>query len=761
VCRQPYFSEATLKKLATGLLAGVATVALGGSVLHPAQADSPVDRPAQQASAKHKKHDRPGPKTKEQRHKRHKARQMLENGSARLQPRADGGAVVKLAEGEYVEFPVEKTDKVLTILSEFGEEAEGRYGRTPGPKHNEIPQPDPAVDNSTYWVPDFNKAHYDEMFNGPEESFRDFYQEVSSGRYDVTVTTEDWVMVPGNASSYGDNAIEDAGGAWKFIADTANAWYQAQLDAGKTPAEIDAYLAQFDVWDRYDFDNDGDFNESDGYIDHFQAVHAGGGEEAGAGEDAIWSHRWYVNGNLYGQTGPTVGGTQNLYGGAQIGQSKYFLGDYTVEPENGGLGVFVHEYGHDLELPDYYDTAGGENGTGFWTVMSSGSWLGHGDGAIGTTPGLMGPEEKLFLGWLDHTEVNAGESGSFTLSPSQETAAGQDQAIKVNLPDKTTTSAYTTPPEGSNAWYSGRGDNLLSTMTRTVPAGSRVTASADIWHQIEAGYDYLYVEYSLDGGKSWTVLDAIDGNSDWSSHKWAYRPGGAESLFRFRYQTDGGVNEAGAFLDNIVVGGFTDGAESGANGWTVDGFKVSTGTETKTTPRYYLIENRQYVGYDTTLQTGPYQFSEGVTRPDWVEHFPYQNGMLVWLVDLAHADNNTSVHQGEGYALPVDVRPDSLTYPDGTSPTNRREPFDATFGLSPTDEVCLHKQVALKKGGYTTAEACAPSVAGVPTFDDTDPNAYWTSTNPWNSVRVAGAGVKATVTAENPDGTITVDVTNP
>ena len=39
---------------------------------------------------------------------------------------------------------------------------------------------------------------------------------------------------------------------------------------------------QFDVWDRYDFDDDNDFNEPDGYIDHFQAVHAGGGEEAGA-----------------------------------------------------------------------------------------------------------------------------------------------------------------------------------------------------------------------------------------------------------------------------------------------------------------------------------------------------------------------------------------------------------------------------------------------------------------------------------------------
>ncbi len=57
-------------------------------------------------------------------------------------------------------------------------------------------------------------------------------------------------------------------------------------------------------WDRYDADSDGNFNEPDGYIDHFQAVHAGEGEEAGASADAIWSHRWYVNGTDYGQTGP-------------------------------------------------------------------------------------------------------------------------------------------------------------------------------------------------------------------------------------------------------------------------------------------------------------------------------------------------------------------------------------------------------------------------------------------------------------------------
>ncbi len=44
---------------------------------------------------------------------------------------------------------------------------------------------------------------------------------------------------------------------------------------GKTAAEIDAYLSQFDVWDRYDFNGNGNFDEPDGYIDTFQSVHAG------------------------------------------------------------------------------------------------------------------------------------------------------------------------------------------------------------------------------------------------------------------------------------------------------------------------------------------------------------------------------------------------------------------------------------------------------------------------------------------------------
>ena len=146
-------------------------------------------------------------------------------------------------------------------------------------------------------------------------------------------------------------------------------------------------------------------------------------------------------------------------------------------------------------------------------------------------------------------------------------------------------------------------------------------------------------------------------------------PGGsANTLIRFRYQTDGGVHLPGAFIDDITVksGGttvFSDDVEGGVNGWTADGgFKISTGTESTVGDRYYIAENRTYVGYDATLQTGPYQFSFGLTDPDKVEHFTFEDGLLVWMVDETYTDNNNSEHPGHGLALPVDARPVPFTY---------------------------------------------------------------------------------------------------
>ena len=735
------------KKSLSGLMAGTACLALGLAAL-PAAAVPSDGAPASSDQVRAKPDNRTSPQIKKQARLKAKARAMVENGSATAKTRADGTQVVEVADGEFVELGVSGTDKIWTILSEFGTQGSKKLGLTPGPVHNAIPKPDRSKDNSTTWEPSYDKAYFDELFNGSGESMANFYKAQSSGTYSVDVTTEDWVTVPGNASTYGDNAVEDTGGSWAFINDTVDAW---AAKSGKTGADLDAYLSQFDTWDRYDFDEDGNFNEADGYIDHFQAVHAGEGEEAGADPDAIWSHRWYVNPTTAGSDGPTVAGRPNLNGGARIGDSSYFIGDYTVEPENGGLGVFAHEYGHDLGLPDFYDTNGGDNGTSFWTTMSSGSWLGHGgaDEGIGTQPGSFGPEEKLFLGWLKYLEVDKGDgTQSVTLSPSEKQVDGAYQAVKVNLPKATTTQAQVDIPGGDYAWWSGRGDDLRNTLTRDVPAASSVTVTADALYAIEQGYDFLYAQYSLDDGDTWTTIGRpITGTkTKWSGLRFSYKSAGKASKFRFRYATDGGANEAGAFLDNIVIKAdkttFADDVETEAPGWTVKGWKRSTGTETVSDNRYYLIENRQYVGYDATLAQGPYNFSEAISRPNWVEHFKFQDGMLVWLVDPTAADNNTSLHPGSGYALPVDATPNSFTYGDGSSPTNRREPFDATFGLDVIDRTCLHKQVAVD----STLETCSGGVPQQATFDDTKVSTYYdAAANPQNSVKVAGEGVKATV----------------
>ncbi len=765
-----------MKKVTSGVLVGTLAAALAASLAtQPATAAMRADAPSQadgpKPAAEHRPDNRPGPLTERQDKLRAAAVKALREGRAKKRADSEGGSVASI-NGKAVEFFDNKKEaRVLSILSEFGDQTVGKYGGGPGPEHNTIPRPDRAQDNSTVWRADYDTDYYETLFNGSGESMRSFYQEVSGGEYDVVNTVQGWTKVPYNGAYYGANPREDEGGSWDFINDTGDSWYADKLAELGSAAAVDEYLSQFDVWDRYDHNNNGNFNEADGYIDHFQAIHAGEGEEAGASPDAIWSHRWYVNSNEFGSTGPVVDGKPVLYGGARIGDSAYFIGDYTVEPENGGLGVFVHEYGHDLGLPDFYDTAGGDNGTAMWTTMSSGSWLSHGDDeGIGRTPGGFGPDEKLFLGWLDFETIDAGESGEFTLRPAaQQASTDGTQAVIVNLPDKTTNAEYTTPPEGSHAWWSGRADGLNNTLTRAVPAADRVTVSASAWYDIEAGYDYLYAEYSLDNGTNWTKVGRpIDGTSrGWENVRWAYRAGGQESLFRFRYQTDGGVNEAGAFLDNIsVTAGRTtvvnDGAEDGDNGWTANGWTTSTGTDTQTTPHYYILENRQYVGYDAVLQTGPYNFSEGVTRPNWVEHFPYQDGMLVWYADKAFADNNTSAHPGHGQALPVDARPAPFTYEDGTKPGNRRQPFDATFGLEATDEVCLHKEVLAGKGKKATVEkyeACAPSNAGIPTFHDSGENAYWSEANPLSSTKTAKSGVVATVLSQV-DGLLTVSVSH-
>lgn len=758
--------------------AGAALLLSAAVVPITASAAPPAEEPPQQA-APAKEDNRPDPLAEKQTERRQLAVDMVATGEAKVETRGTGkhrSKVVEISPREYVEYGVEETAQLFSILVDFGDEVDERYpDAAAGPVHNEIPEP-AADDNSTYWEPDFSREHYQEMFfTGLEdqdgESFAGIYDEMSSGRFDLQGDVSDWVTVPYSTASYG--TTESGTDMTRFIQDTADAWYDQQVAAGKSAEEIEAYLQSFDVWDRYDLDGDGITSEPDGYIDHFQAIHAGEGEEAGAPEEAIWSHRWSVNQGGFGTDGPA---DYPKVGGIKIGDSDIWIRDYTTEPENGGLGVFAHEFGHDLGLPDYYDTAGGENGTGYWNLMSSGSWMGHGDGTIGTTPNHMGATEKLFLGWLDYETVEPGDTERVKLGPSFH-ATTRAQAAIVNLPDGVEQVDLGIAPFDGQFVYSGTGNDLNNTITSpsfTVPDGASLTAK--VQYDIEVDYDYAFAEVSTDGGATWTALAnnlstdedpngtnpgaGITGSSDGA---WVDLTAdladyaGETAQVRFRYSSDGGTNETGILVDDVAVGDALTEDFSDVADWTVDGFTTvgADGTYEVAYQHYYVAENRVYGGYDQTLKTGPYNFGWSFTNSNKVEHYPYQDGLLIWYVNSLYGDNNTSQHEGGGQALPVDARPQVLKWSDGTIARNRIQSFDATFGREKTDAISLHREVSATS--LTTLRQGKQSPAWV--FDDTDPEAYWDAENPRHSVKVGGTGTTIKVlTQDARTGHMTIQV---
>ena len=661
----------------------------------------------------------------------------------------------QVARGQYVQLAREGEGAIWTVLGEFNDYSHNKM----------IAQPVRAVDNTTIWVPDFSRGYYmDLLFNATPgaNSMRNFYIEQSSNRYTVHGDVTGWIPVPGNAADYddGDPGPGDAQHVWQFLIDSVNGWYDTQIAAGQTPAQINAYLSQFDVWDRYDYDSDGNFNEPDGYIDTFQSVHAGEGNEAGGGiigDNAIWSHSWYAYSNLIGTAGPAF----NKYGGIQIGSTDYWVGKYTIQPENGGVGVFVHEFGHDLGLPDLYDTSGGDNGTGFWTLMSSGSWLDDGKDTIGNKSSHMGAWEKFQLGWLNYEVAYAGKKSEHKMGP-MEANTKQAQGLFVVLPKKAVTTSIGAPFAGVKYYYSGAGDNLNSYMYKSFNLAAASTITAKVKYSIELDWDYAYLVYSTDKGVTWTPLQtSLSTTTNPNGQNFGYGITGASGgwvdvtanlpagnvLLGFRYWTDSNTGGFGFMVDDINTTGFpTDGAESDA-GWAYNpttGFHVTTGTETALYDHYYVAELRQYWGYDSTLQVGPYVFGylNNPTLGNFVDHFPYQDGLLINNWDTSQTNNQTRLHPGKGLLLPIDAHYKTLYSVDGGVWRNRIQTYDSTFGLDWTD--------ALNNLHLNSVLSPVPSLPAVSIFDDR--TLYYDPTNPQGSVMNPNTGTQIRVQSSSAHG---------
>ena len=200
-------------------------------------------------------------------------------------------------------------------------------------------------------------THFEQLLfsqgNYPNGSMRDYYNEISYGQLNVIGEVFGWYRAPEPYSYYTNNEH-----GFGFYPQNVHRLVEDVVQ-----------LAQADAnFSHYDLDNDG-------YVDALFIVHAGPGAESTLDPDHIWSHR------------------SELFSPVIVNGVK--VQGYTIEPEDGRIGVFSHEFGHNLGLPDLYDTGYDSSGIGDWCLMAGGSWNNN-----GVTPAHMSAWCKMKLGWV-------------------------------------------------------------------------------------------------------------------------------------------------------------------------------------------------------------------------------------------------------------------------------------------------------------------------------------------------------------------------
>ena len=104
-------------------------------------------------------------------------------------------------------------------------------------------------------------------------------------------------------------------------------------------------------------------------------------------------------------------------------------------PENGGIGVLAHEYGHNLGADDLYAYGGGETSAGFWTLMAD-DWTGY---PLGFQPPAVDPWHLDGWGWLDPEVISDPSQGLHRhgwLRPATSPAGRMSiRGVKIDLPE--------------------------------------------------------------------------------------------------------------------------------------------------------------------------------------------------------------------------------------------------------------------------------------------------------------------------------------
>ena len=204
---------------------------------------------------------------------------------------------------------------------------------------------------------------------GPS-SVRGYYREVSAGGIDIQCMTSDlpsaigWLRMPHTYSYYVGTS---QGMSTNYPRNSQGLLADACAAAAAKGVNFSNY------------DNDGD-----GVVDGVVLIHAGTGAENTGLTTQIWSHSWDAHSPQPSYNGVTVGPYST--------EPEYWVaaGDMTT-------GVYCHEIGHTLGLPDLYDTTYASRGLGQWSIMAAGSW--NGPDGWGASPARFDAWSLMKLGF--------------------------------------------------------------------------------------------------------------------------------------------------------------------------------------------------------------------------------------------------------------------------------------------------------------------------------------------------------------------------
>lgn len=351
---------------------------------------------------------------------------------------------------------------VLVILAKYkdGDEPIGDYeGQIPAHYYEDLIF---GTEYNPYELPVFQKyAEYNGKPAPTDRTMQNAYKESSYGKVELIRkenTDFAWVELPKGASYYLDQEGTYAENG-TYVLGNANG---------------DAHIGELvrDLLKTADAEIDFSKYAVDGEVPNVFVIQEGTGAEFSRDPAQIWSHKWNILSALYYGKYYETGKPADVYAG--MSQSEWInqtiaedmtydgviVNNYNIQPGIGGnvsgynletggydeesvtgpfpvqTGVYAHEFGHALGLPDFYDTAYTSEGVGNYSMMAGGSWMRYPDAAAysGNSPTHFDPFSKIFLGWADPIDVTPADGVQEITLPPINAAEATNGIVKMEVP---------------------------------------------------------------------------------------------------------------------------------------------------------------------------------------------------------------------------------------------------------------------------------------------------------------------------------------